>query len=146
MSSEKEQSGSGTQRLYRVEVRNNSNQPLVLPLASGKHFAVGREWTPLPVEHHDQVQGMGAVPSGFNERVAKAHYVGAVGYNAAQAHRYIFLASIDAGAFGGFCVETRLVAVELKYSYETRNVGVSAPVTYLDHINEKFAPLNGGSE
>jgi hypothetical protein len=87
-------------------------------------FIIDHYWRPLSIT-------LGATPYGANIPVrswdTEAVKHGLVSYAVAEAHRWAFLAFLEAHAIaGGLCVETRLVAVKWHQQYSTEELGVTA--------------------
>jgi len=125
--------GSSTGTYYKVEFRTissmtkcigNPNEPFP--------FVIDHYWRTLPIQ-------LGAVQWGANIPCrswdAEAAQHGMVSYAAAEAHRRAFLAYLEATTPGGsLCIETRLVAVEFKREYSTKEIGVTA------HLGSRHRP------
>jgi hypothetical protein len=64
---------------------------------------------------------------------------------AAEAHRWAFLAALEAGMAGpggALCVETRLVAVKFSQQYSTVEEGVTFPMTLHSCSRPKLGQRN----
>lgn len=129
-------SGSGTQRLYKVEVRTTYPSP-----AKIGDFVITGEWRVLPIRH-ETIPFAANIPSGWTERVAAAHGLGLCSFEAAQAHRFAFLATLEAAStMGSLCIQTRLVQIELTYTYATKETGVSCHYNATEDMRSlKFDP------
>ena len=130
-------SGSSTEVLYKIEVRTSYHTPKVLGEGKDK-FVIDHCWRALPI-----VEAL--MPWGINIPVRRRWHgsveFGLVPYVAAEAHRWGFLAHLDAADWGGsLCIETRLVAVRLKCTHDTEEVGVSESLRGVMRNSLKLAP------
>ena len=118
-------SGSSTEHFFKIEVRTSYYNPTVLG-AGDKSFVIDNVWREWPVTR-------GATPWGQNVPIrawdgAAAEH-GMLSRVAAEAHRWSLLAWLEANQVtGSLCVETRLVKVEFKRTYTTKELGVSEPM------------------
>lgn len=130
-------SGSGTIAYYKVEVRTSYYQPTVL--GEGKNrFVIDNCWREWSIRPGSTIYGTN-VPYGrqFNHG---ADDLGLFSYVVAEAHRLALLAHLEAAEImGSLCIETRLVKVEYKYSFEAKEIGVT-PVLRADCRERQFAP------
>jgi hypothetical protein len=107
-----------------IEVRTSSSRPVTL--ANG--FVIDSAWRHLSVQ-------AGLSPLGINIPVRPGDRdmlssCGLVSRVAAEAHRWAFLAAMEASSTSGaLCIETRLVMVSLEMTYTTWEIGVSDVVT-----------------
>ncbi len=117
--------GSSTGTYYKVEHRTTTSLSTV----------IGNPNEPFPfiIDHYWRTLGimLGGTPYGANIPVrswdTEAAKHGLVCYAAAEAHRWAFLAYLEANTVGGsLCVETRLVAVKFHQQYSTEELGVTA--------------------
>lgn len=111
-------SGTHTRTLYKVEVRTSYHSPTVLD-----ELVIDHCWRTLHIRR-------GGSPFAANIPLPAMDAEGAdhglVPYIAAEAHRWAFLAALEAvRPAGSLCVQTRLVAVELTTSFTTKETGVS---------------------
>ena len=119
-------SGTSTGTYYKIEFRNTSSMPIVI--GDGRRpfpFVIDNYWRALPVCRGATEWGVN-IPIRAWDGDAADH--GLLSYVAAEAHRWAFLAALEAGvagAGGALCVETRLVAVELHRQHSTKEVGVT---------------------
>lgn len=129
-------SGGGTTVYYKVEVRTSYHQPTVL--AGGKeHFVIDNCWREWPIRRGAAIYGNN-IPYRPAYDASDEH--GLFPYITAEAHRLALLAHLEATHFAGsLCIETRLVAVEYKYSYEAKEIGVT-PVLRADRNRHQFTP------
>lgn len=122
--------GSSTKVLYKVEYRNTTS--MVKVLGDGQvpfPFVIDHYWRTLQIQVDGQPYAAN-IPIRAWDAQAASH--GLVSYVAAEAHRWTFLAALEAGvggAGGALCVETRLVEVELQEQYSTKEKGVTAPMS-----------------
>lgn len=123
--------GSSTGTFYKVEFRNIST--MVTVIGDGQQpfpFVIDNYWRQLPLTRGATKWGVN-IPIRSWDGEAADH--GLVTYVAAEAHRWAFLAALEAGvggAGGALCVETRLVAVEFHKEYRTKELGVSPPTGF----------------
>jgi len=112
-------SGNGTKRFYKVEVRTTYSSPTVLG-----DFVIDHCWRTLPIYEGRSQWGVN-IPVQSWDRDGLDH--GLVPYSVAEAHRWAFIACLEAKSVGGsLCIKTRLVEIEYHYSFSTKEVGVSA--------------------
>jgi hypothetical protein len=131
--------GSGTSRhtMYKIEVRSSYPEPTTID-----GFIIDFVWRTLPIVEGRSPWGMN-IPVSFLDNRGIEH--GLVGYTAAQAHRWGFLAALGAKRISGaLCIETRLVQVELNYSYTITEKGVSDKLDSEGFLRNKteFKPRN----
>ena len=130
-------SGSSTEHFYKVEVRTSYYAPTVIG-GDEKSFVIDHCWRELPIYLGSTPWGQN-VPIRSHDTHACEH--GMVSHTAAEAHRWAFLAWLEANRITGtLCIETRLVKVEIKRSYQTKELGVSAAQVAHDHRESDFAP------
>lgn len=120
--------GSSTTLHYKVEVRTSYPQPKVLNTGGREPFVIDFCWRELPIR-------LGGTPFGTNIPIQTwdrdAAEQGMVSYIAAEAHRWGFLAWLDANEIGGtMCIETRLVKVEMQKTYKLTELGVGPVQQY----------------
>ena len=122
-------SGNGTERVYFVEARTSFGRP-------EKHagMVLTSDWQRIETAEVPPPVAFGVPNDAFNPLAATC---GMFGYRSATALAAWFRAA--EGWRGSFCVETRLVAVDLTYSYSTVEVGVSKPVSGSLRPSEEFA-------
>lgn len=123
-SAEKHGNGSSSGTFYKIEVRTSYPSPTVIGEARRPiPFIIDHYWRELPIQR-------GATEWGVNIPVrpwdGHALDKGLCSYIVAEAHRWAFLAALEVGGGSTLCVETRLVAVELKEEYSLKEVGVTA--------------------
>lgn len=132
--------GSRSGTFYKVEFRNTSSVPKVIGDGCEPFpFVIDNYWRELPITRGATQWGVNIPIRGWDGDAADH---GLVSYVAAEAHRWAFLAALEAGiggAGGALCVETRLVAVELHSEYRTKEVGVS-PAMGLSYKPPEVAP------
>ena len=118
-------SGSSNGIFYKVEVRtSHESMPIVIPNTT---FIIDTFWREWPVTFGARAWGVNIPVHSWHAEQAKH---GLLTYVAAEAHRWAFLASLDAASIGDtLCIETRLVAVEYSTSYFMKEVGITAPLT-----------------
>lgn len=106
---------------YKVEVRTTSGSPVQLG-----DFVIDNVWRALPIRRGAVPWGMNVPASVMDNELLQHDLVGRV---AAEAHRWAFLASMEAERLAGaLCIQTRLVKLELRTEYEIVEKGVSDPV------------------
>ena len=116
-------SGSGTKYYYKVEVRTSCSSPL--PVGT---FVIDHCWRALPIQESKSPWGIN-VPVPTWHRDGLSH--GLVPFVVAEAHRWAFLAYLEAASIGGaLCIQTRLVEIAYRHSYSTEEIGVSPPQTH----------------
>ena len=122
--------GSSTQTFYKVEYRNTSSMTKVIGNGQDPFpFVIDHYWRTLGIGPGAQQWGVN-IPCRRWDGEALGH--GLVSYVVAEAHRWAFLAALEAGISGpggAGCVETRLVAVKLQQQFSTEEIGVSPPIT-----------------
>jgi hypothetical protein len=130
--------GGGTQVLYKLEARTTYHTPNVL--THDEHFPLVLDhcWRNIPIT-------LGATKWGTNIPIrswaADAAKHGCIPYEAIEAHRWAFIAWLEAMKVGGsLCIETRLVEVKFSYSYSVEEVGVSAPLKEVSRNKPAFSP------
>jgi hypothetical protein len=130
--------GSQTGTYYKVEYRTTTSLSTVIGNPNEPFpFIIDHYWRSLEI-------ALGATPYGANIPVRRwdteAAKHGLVSYAAAEAHRWAFLAFLEAHSIGGgLCIETRLVAVKMQQQYSTEEIGVTAHQEYR-HKPEAIAP------
>jgi hypothetical protein len=107
----KHSNGSGKEVRYKIEVRTTYSQPSQIG-----GVLVDNIWRELRME---ESQCGVPVRRSFS---GDAH--GTLNYEAAQALRWWFMAVAEAEPLGSLCIETRLVAVQLSYSYSIEEIGL----------------------
>lgn len=129
-SATKHGSGSSTGTYFKIEVRNNSSMPKVIGDAKVPiPFVIDNYWRTLPIYRGATAWGVNIPIRSWHTDLEAADH-GLVSYTAAEAHRWAFLAALEAGTVGGsLCIETRLVAVELHKTYTTKEKGVTASLS-----------------
>lgn len=122
-------SGSGSATGYLVECRSTYPSGT----AVGDKFFIGNTWREIPIL--EQTPG---IPIGydFGGMWQHAHLLSLA---AAEAMEAVFVAQLTA-VHKELCVETRLVAVEFKWSYECREIGVTQPQS-ADRRERDIGPL-----
>ena len=126
-------SGTGEQRYYRVEARATylmNEEPREV-----NGFLVTREWRQLPVAPLPSgvLVAAGTITVPGNRWDAKANEMGFLPKEAAYALAVRFQVGSD-GAWAGACLETRLVEVKLRYSYDTEEIGVTEPFSLFEAL------------
>ncbi len=113
-------SHSGTMCFYKVQVRTSAHHPTTL-----EGLTIDNAWRDLPIMRGAAKWGVNIpVSRAFSGSDALDH--GMVPYVAAEAHRWAFLAYLEAmEGTGTLCIETRLVQIECKFSFETKEIGVT---------------------
>lgn len=119
-------SGNATDIGYKVEVRTSYHSPTVIGQGDDA-LVIDTFWRQLHIRE-------GSTPFGVNIPVRRSwgrsildH--GLLTYVAAEAHRWAFLAYLEATQTAGtLCIETRLVEVECKTSYALTEKGVTEPL------------------
>lgn len=66
-------SGSGASDLFKVEVRTTSQMPTVID-----KFVIDNHWREMHIVHDAAQPYAVNIPSGWDERVARAHHIGLV--------------------------------------------------------------------
>lgn len=133
-------SGSSTGTYYKVEFRTTTSMTTCIGNPNEPFpFVIDHYWRTLPIQ-------LGAMQWGTNipcrswDGEAAQH--GMVSYAAAEAHRWAFLAYLEATKPGGsLCIETRLVAVKFKREYSTEEMGVTAYHGW-QHSPKEISPRN----
>lgn len=129
-------SGSMSGDYYKIEIRTSYPEPVVLGEGQ-RTFVIDNAWREWPITSADCPHPM-AVPVKSYEAEAVSH--GVVPYIAAEAHRWMLLAYLDAIRItGALCIETRLVKIQYKRSYELNEVGVSEPLVEVSRNKVDFA-------
>jgi hypothetical protein len=122
--------GNSTGTYYKVEYRSTTSMTKVV--GDGREpfpFVIDHYWRTLSIQQGAQQWGVNIPIRPWDGEACKH---GLVSHVAAEAHRWAFLAALEAGAAGAggaLCVETRLVAVELQQSYSTKEIGVTPQMT-----------------
>lgn len=123
--------GSSTGTFYQVEIRSTSTMPTVVgDRGATIPFVIDNYWRALPIMRGATAWGVNIPICSWDGEIADH---GLVSYVAAEAHRWAFLAALEAGvggAGGALCIETRLVAVEFHKEYRTKELGVSPPTGF----------------
>lgn len=123
-------SGNSTGTYYKVEYRTSYTTPTFIGNHQGPFpFVIDHYWRTLEITRGAQQWGVNIPLRAWDEDACKH---GLLKYVAAEAHRWAFLAALDAGAGGpggALCVETRIVAVKFSVQYSTEEIGVTAPAT-----------------
>lgn len=129
-------SESSTRTFYKIEVRTTYHTPKIL--GEGKNaFVIDHVWREIPI-YEGHMPWASNVPVRHYDRDALDR--GLVSRLVAEAHRWTFLAALEAGQLGGnLCIETRIVQIELSTTIKTREVGVSAATSWSD-IREQWTP------
>lgn len=121
-------SGNSCGTYYKVEYRSSYPEPKFIGNAQGPlPFVIDHYWRALSITLGAQQWGVN-IPLRRRDEDACKH--GLLSYVAAEAHRWAFIAALEAGAGGpggALCVETRIVAVKLTVNYSTEELGVYAP-------------------
>lgn len=118
--------GSGHQSgtYYKIEVRSTYSEPTVIPLADGKHFVIDQNWRQWPIRLAPYWTDTLKVPVVSYDGEAASHGLSA--YTAAEAHRWLLLAWLEAAHVGGtLCIETRFVEVRMETRYSITETGVT---------------------
>lgn len=134
--------GNSTGSFYKVEVRTSYHSPTVI--GTGRDaFVIDHCWRYLPIVRGATQWGIN-IPMRQWDGDAADH--GLFSYLVAEAHRWAFLAFLDAHqAAGALCIQTRLVEVQLIRSYDTKELGVG-PVQIQDfHKRGEFEPRAGAA-
>jgi hypothetical protein len=137
-------SGSGSLRLYAIEARTTYTDPHTV-----NGMVLTKEWRRLHVHRIDGGQLACADP----REVASVPLVPSGGYHLPGAQlaegliekeqALLLAARFQMGANGRveYCVETRVIEVELNYSFATKEIGVSEPYSLFDASRRlKVAP------
>lgn len=129
-------SASGTTQVYVVEARTTSGK---ITIIAGN--ALSPEWRRV-----NFAQSKIGVPNCTYHIISERYAPGLFTYEAALALAHWFL-TIPAGEratilpMHPLCVQARIVKVELKYSYETKEVGVGEAISHFDMARAaKFEP------
>ncbi len=112
-------SGRGTYRAYSVEVRHNYPEPKTI---HGKTY--DREWRTVPI--YDAPPGVGIPKPKY--RHEHQDRLGLLGWSEANALRWIMHCASDEFGMGSLCLETRIVAHEIKYEYSEKVVAAYDPM------------------
>jgi len=102
--------GSMSGTCYKIEARNDSATPKVIDPNGAFPLVLDNSWRTVPIVRGAQQWGVN-IPIRRWDADAADH--GLVPYVVAEAHRWAFLAALEAGlggAGGLLCVETRMVA------------------------------------
>lgn len=128
-------SGSSTGTYYKVEFRTITSMTAVIGNPNEPFpFVIDHYWRQLPIRCGATQWGTN-IPCRSWDSEAAQH--GMVSYAAAEAHRWAFLAYLEASRPGGsLCIETRLVAVEFKREYSTKEIGVTPHLNWRDEPKE----------
>jgi hypothetical protein len=118
-SSGKHGTGDSTRTGYKIEVRSSYSNPTII-----EGFVIDTAWRVLPIVNGNNPWGMNIPIIQWDVQMLAEH--GLVSRVVAEAHRWAFLAMLDAQhVTGALCIETRLVKVEVKIHYSTEEKGVS---------------------
>jgi hypothetical protein len=119
-------SGSGSGTYYKLEVRSWSTMPHGIGDASKPFpFIIDNYWREVPISYGATQWGTNIPIRNWDAEAAKH---GLMSYPVAQAHRWAFIAALEAGIAGvggALCTETRIVAVKYSHSYSTEEVGIA---------------------
>lgn len=131
-------SGSGSGVFYKLEARTSYHTPSVLTHDEHCPLVLDHCWREIPIRLGATKWGTNIPIRAWDDEAAK---IGLVTYQAVEAHRWAFIAWLEASKVGGsLCVETRLVQVRRQYSYSTEEIGVSEPLKEVIRNVPKFAP------
>lgn len=123
-------SGSSTGKYYKVEYRSTTSMSKVIGNGQDPFpFIIDHYWRSLSITQGAQQWGVNIPLRAWDGEACKHGLLTLV---AAEAHRWAFLAALEAGAGGpggALCVETRLVAVEFHQEYSTKELGVTSHMT-----------------
>lgn len=137
----KHSSGRSSSRLYKIEVRDTSTQPRVLQAQESVPFVIDGYWRQLPIYRGPTKWGVN-IP--VRQDIGDGLDIGLVPYAVAEAHRWAFIAAMEALVVGGsLCLETRLVEVELMRTFETKELGVTQGMTVpfkAENVAERVKP------
>jgi len=118
-----ESRGSATEHAYSVEARYNNDHPKQIG-----DTIFYKEWKPLPFE-----KSKVGVPNDLMP--GKAKEMGLLSYQAAQALRWWFHASLS---FDGICFETRILKHIVESSYSEKVVGAFDHITGAETLRPNF--------
>jgi hypothetical protein len=122
--------GSSTGMYYKVEYRGTTSMTKVIGDGQASFpFVIDHYWRTLGIQQGAQRWGVNIPIKPWD---AEACNHGLVTHVVAEAHRWAFLAALEAGISGpggALCVETRLVAVELHKEHSTKEIGVTPHMT-----------------
>lgn len=123
-SADKHGNGSFSGHYFQVEVRTSSGSPVVLSLEGERRpFVIDHCWRHWPV-YRGAIKWGCNVPIRSWDHDAADH--GLLPYLAAEAHRRVLLAALEAYTIGGsLCIETRLVEVKFSKTYNCEEIGVT---------------------
>lgn len=125
--------GTTTATGYSVEIRTSYRQPCLV-----HGVIVDATWRTL--SHEIRKDGVG-VPLGYFDQKLSEH--GLLGYSAAQALRWWFLAAAEAERpIGSLCLETRLRQHRLELTHEVSELDV---IEALDCRGQPIAPPKDNS-
>lgn len=118
-------SGNSTSTYYKVEYRTTTSMSTVLGNPNEPFpFIIDHYWRTLQIIPSAQPWATNIPIRPWDADAAKH---GLIPYVAAEAHRWGFLAFLEAKAIAGsLCVETRLVSVRFKQQWSTEELGVTA--------------------
>lgn len=126
-------SGSSTGKYYKVEFRSTTAMSKIIgDTKSPFPMVVDHYWRTLEITTGAQQWGVNIPIRPWDTEACKHGLLSLV---AAEAHRWAFLAALEAGVGGpggSLCVETRLVAVELQTQHSTKELGVTSHMTLWD--------------
>ena len=126
--------GRGTERLYAIEARTTYPEPQMV-----NGMILTREWRRVPIRHVDggalieadprQIAATPHVPAGYRFPAAKlAEGLAARDQAVLLAQRF----HMQPDGRIGLCIQTRLVEVEVTYSYDTKEIGVTEPYSMFE--------------
>ncbi len=114
-------SRGGNQRGYKIEIRSTYH-----PIIINDDFVITDKWREWPVQECEKYARY-SVPVGYLDK--DMLQFGLMSETAAQAHRWLLLACLEAYHPKGWSsLETRLVCADFSYSFTTKEVGVSEPI------------------
>jgi len=140
---EKEQKpshASGTKHAYRVEVRCGAHEPRVV-----QGITLDKEWREIHFP-----EGVPGVPVGPRFDIPELMSTSTLSYQAAQALRWWFHASVEAEkGLNSVMIDSRIVKYEIKYSREWKRISTHCEIGGDDRSNimpDYGSPQKAGGE